>query len=72
MPNKIGIEELVSRCQHGSVVSVLIIAIAIAALFIKDLTIVFGIVGAFCENLVNFVLPGAYLFVTGYQLRKME
>ena len=34
MPNKRGIEELVSTCQHASVVSVLIILIAIAALFI--------------------------------------
>lgn len=66
MPSKKAIEEIVSTCQHASVVSVLIICIAIAALFISDLTIVFGIVGAFCENLVNFVLPGAYLFVTGY------
>jgi len=40
--------------------------IAAIALYITDLTLVFGVVGAFGESLVNFILPGGFLVKTAY------
>lgn len=44
--------------------------LGLAALFLDDITVVFGIIGAFSESITNFILPGVFLLVTSYQLSK--
>jgi len=62
------IEDTASDSQHSGVVLCLLISIAAVALYVKDLTLVFGVIGAFGESLVNFILPGGFLLVTAYRL----
>ena len=66
------IEDTASDSQHSSVVLGLLIAIAGVALYVTDLTLVFGVVGAFGEALVNFILPGGFLVATARQLWHLD
>lgn len=66
------IEDTASDSQHSGVVFTLLIGIAAVALYVKDLTLVFGVIGAFGESLVNFILPGAFLLVTAYKLWDLD
>jgi hypothetical protein len=42
------------------------VLVAIGSMVIKDLTIVFGIIAAFSESLINFTLAGVFLLLTEY------
>lgn len=66
------IEDTVSDQLHASVVLVLLFSIALTSLYVTDLTLVFGIIGAFGESLVNFILPGAFLLATAKKLHRMD
>lgn len=37
--------------------------IVVSAIFIDDLTLVFGLIGAFSETLLNFVFPGFFFLI---------
>ena len=37
--------------------------IVISAIFIDDLTLVFGLIGAFSETMLNFVFPGLFFLI---------
>lgn len=66
------IEDTASDSQHSGVVLGLLIGIAGVALYVKDLTLVFGVIGAFGESLVNFILPGGFLLATAYRLWDLD
>ena len=62
------VEDEVSKRVHTIVVLVLLISICIVALSIDDLTVLFGIIGAFSEAVTNFILPGLFIYMTANKL----
>jgi hypothetical protein len=64
------IEDLVSYRLHTIVVLTLLVLLSICSLLVDDLRIIFGIVGAFSEAIINFILPGIFLMMTEYKLKE--
>lgn len=49
--------------SYYSVCLVYITLIVVSAIFIDDLTLVFGLIGAFSETMLNFVFPGLFFLI---------
>ena len=64
------IEDVVSNETHTAVVVFLHIIIFLMCLFVTDLTIVFGIIGAFSEAFINTILSGLFLICTELKARE--
>ena len=42
------------------------VAVVIASIYIDDLTVVFGIIAAFSESILNFVFPGLFFLIGSF------
>ena len=58
------IEDVVSERTHTIVVITLMVLISTISMFVKDLTIVYGVIAAFSESFINFILAGLFLICT--------
>ena len=56
--------EQISDKKHTILVLILLFAICATSVFVEDLRVLFGIIGAFSEAITNFILPGLFLAVT--------
>lgn len=68
------INNVINDCDEASYYSVCIIYISLivlCAVTIDDLTLVFGLIGAFSETMLNFVFPGLF-FLIGHQILKKQ
>ena len=63
------IEDVVSYKLHTVVVVTLLVLLSVCSLLVDDLRVIFGIIGAFSEAILNFILPGIFLMVTEYRLK---
>ena len=60
--------DVINDCDDYTYYAVTIsylLAIVVAAVYIDDLTLVFGFIAAFSESMFNFVFPGLF-FLSGY------
>ena len=63
-------DEYISDKKHTVLVLVLLWPISATSVFVDDLRVLFGIIGAFSEAITNFILPGLFLAVTEAKLGK--
>ena len=62
--------DVINDCDpttYYSVVFIFISLIVTMAIIIDDLTVIFGMIAAFSESMLNFVFPGSF-FLIGSQL----
>lgn len=64
-----GIIDECDTCSYLLVCFAYMGGIMVCAILIDDLTLVFGLIGAFSETMLNFVFPGLF-FVIGYKIAK--
>jgi len=46
--------------------------IVISAIFITDLTLIFGLIGAFSETLLNFIFPSLFFLIGNKLVNKQS
>ncbi len=58
--------DIIDICDNQTYYSVSLLylgMIVISAIFIEDLTFIFGVIAAFSESMLNFVFPGLFFLV---------
>lgn len=62
----------ISDKQHNILVLTLLFLVCATSVFVDDLRVIFGIIGAFGEAITNFILPGLFLAVTEAKMGKQK
>lgn len=66
------VEDIVSENVLTIIVVIIQSALAVSAICVKDLTVVFGVIAAFSETFTNMIMPGLFLACSAMMVARMK